>query len=82
MPCQAVGRLKEALLPLQALVTTQRVTHLAMTKSLEAISETVTNPKHPFPKVDNHVKKPSKHRYERRKVKEYLHLGQWGAEAT
>ena len=55
----------------------------AMTKSLEVITETVSNPKHPFRKVDNQPKKPLKHRYERRKIKEYLHLGDWVAgEAT
>jgi hypothetical protein len=48
-----------------------------MTKSLEVISEAVSNPKHPFRKVDNQPKKPLKHRYERRKIKEYLHLGEW-----
>jgi hypothetical protein len=47
----------------------------AMTKSLEVISETIRNPKHPFRKVDNQPKKSLKHRYERRKIKEYLHLG-------
>jgi hypothetical protein len=46
----------------------------AMTKSLEVIGEAIRNPKHPFPKVDNQPKKPLKHRYERRKIKEYLHL--------
>src|SRR5712664_3009999 len=55
----------------------------AMTKSLEVISEAVRNPKHPFRKVDNQPKKPQKHRYERRKIREYLHLGDWVAgEAT
>src|SRR5215470_3333979 len=55
----------------------------AMTKSLEVISEATRNPKHPFRKVDNQPKKPRKHRYERRKIKEYLHLGDWVAgEAT
>ena len=49
----------------------------AMTKSLEVISEAVRNPKHPFRKVENQPKKPLKHRYERRKIKEYLHLGDW-----
>ena len=49
----------------------------AMTKSLEVISEAIRNPKHPFRKVDNQPKKPLKHRYERRKIKEYLHLGDW-----
>ena len=48
-----------------------------MTKSLEVISEVVNDPKHPFRKVDNQPKKPQKHRYERRKIKEYLHLGDW-----
>jgi len=49
----------------------------AMTKSLEVMSEAVRNPKHPFRKVDNQPKKPLKHRYERRKIREYLHLGDW-----
>jgi hypothetical protein len=55
----------------------------AMTKSLEVISEAIRNPKHPFRKVDNQPKKPMKHRYERRKIREYLHLGDWvSGEAT
>ena len=55
----------------------------AMTKSLEAISEAIRNPKHPFRKIDNQPKKPLKHRYERRKIKAYLHLGEWEtSEAT
>jgi hypothetical protein len=49
----------------------------AMTKSLEVITEAVRNPKHPFRKVDNQPKKPLKHRYERRKIRAYLHLGDW-----
>ena len=48
-----------------------------MTKSLEVISEAIRNPKHPFPKVDNQPKKPLKHRYERRKIREYLHIAEW-----
>jgi hypothetical protein len=60
-----------------------KVLHQAMTKSLEVISEAVSNPKHPFRKVDNQPKKPQKHRYERRKIREYLHLGDWATgEAT
>ncbi len=47
-----------------------------MTKSLEVISEAIRNPKHPFRKLDNQPKKPLKHRYERRKIKEYLHLNE------
>jgi hypothetical protein len=51
-------------------------TNQDMTKSLEVISEAIRNPKHPFRKVDNQPKKPLKHRYERRKIKEYLHFGE------
>lgn len=49
----------------------------AMTKTFEVISEAIRNTKHPFRKADNRPKKPMKHRYERRKIKEYLHLGDW-----
>ena len=48
-----------------------------MTKTLEMINEAVRNPKYAFRKVINQPKKPLKHRYERRKIKEYLHLGDW-----
>jgi hypothetical protein len=47
---------------------------------LESISETVRNTKHPFRKTEHHPKKAMKNRYERRKIKEYLHLGDWLAE--
>jgi hypothetical protein len=52
----------------------------AMTRTLDVISEAVRNPKYPFRKADNQPKKALKHRYERRKIKEYLHLGDWLAE--
>ena len=45
-----------------------------MTKTLELTSEVIKHPKHPFPKLDNHPRKPGKHRYERRKVRACLHL--------
>jgi len=48
-----------------------------MTKTLDVISETIRNSKHPFRKADDRPKKAQKHRYERRKIKEYLHLGDW-----
>lgn len=51
-----------------------------MTKTLDAITEAVRNPKHAFRKADHHPTKPLKHRYERRKVREYLHLRGWLAE--
>jgi hypothetical protein len=48
-----------------------------MRKSFDAIKEVITNPKHPFRKTELQQKKALKHRYERRKIKEYLHLGDW-----
>jgi len=58
----------------------RRNTTRAMTKTFEVISEAIRNPKHPFRKADNRPKKPMKHRYERRKIREYLHLGDWQTE--
>jgi hypothetical protein len=49
----------------------------AMMKTLEVIGEAIRNPKHPFRKTEHQPKKALKNRYERRKIKEYLHLGDW-----
>ena len=78
------GLTKESLgVALHAWLNLNKETNQAMTKSLEVISEAIRNPKHPFRKVDNQPKKPLKHRYERRKIREYLHLGEWvSGEAT
>ena len=48
-----------------------------MCKTLEVISEAIRNPNHPFRKVENRPKKAQKNRYERRKIREYLHLADW-----
>ena len=48
-----------------------------MTKTLDVITEAIRSSKHPFSKTDNRPKKAHKHRYERRKIKEYLQLGDW-----
>lgn len=53
-----------------------------MTKSFAVITEAVRNPKHPFKKVDSQPKKEQKHRYERRKIRECLQLGDWVTEGT
>ena len=42
-----------------------------------SIEEIIRNPKHPFRKADDRPVKAQKHRYERRKVKEYIRLGDW-----
>lgn len=51
-----------------------------MLKTNETMFEAVRNPKHPFRKPEHHSKKSLKNRYERRKIKEYLHLGDWLSE--
>jgi hypothetical protein len=52
-----------------------------MTKSMiETISDAIRNTKHPFRKADSQPRKSLKNRYERRKIKEYLHLADWEAE--
>lgn len=51
-----------------------------MTKSIETMEEAIRNVKHPFRKAQHHSKKSLKNRHERRKIKEYLHLGDWLAE--
>lgn len=51
-----------------------------MNKTIDAIKEVINNPKYPFRKTDSVPKKAVKHRYERRKIKEYLHLGDWQTE--
>ncbi len=51
-----------------------------MTKTFEVITEALKSSKHPFRKADFRPKKAQKSRYERRKIKEYLHLTDWLAE--
>lgn len=53
-----------------------------MTKTLDLIAETVTNPKSAFRKITDRPKKAEKHRYERRKVREILKLGDWGEQGA
>jgi len=53
-----------------------------MMKTLEAMGEAIRNPKHPFRKTEHHTKKSHKNRHERRKIREYLQLGDWMAEET
>lgn len=48
-----------------------------MAKSTDIITEAIRNTKHPFRQVDDRPDKQKKHRYERRKVKEYMRQGDW-----
>jgi hypothetical protein len=52
----------------------------AMMKTIEAMGEAIRNPKHPFRKTQHHSKKSLKNRHERRKIREYLQLGDWMSE--
>lgn len=53
-----------------------------MSKTLDVIIETIRDPKHPFRKLEHQPKKALKNRYERRKIKEFLHLQEWQDEAA
>ena len=50
---------------------------LCMMKTLDMIAEAIRNRKHPFPQVADRPDKSHKNRYERRKIKQYIHLGNW-----
>lgn len=52
----------------------------AMIKTLEAITEVIRNPRPSFRQVDDRPQKAKKHRYERRKIKEIIRLGDWAQE--
>ncbi len=54
---------------------------VCMMKTLDMIAEVIRNRKHPFPQVADRPDKPHKNRYERRKIKQYIHLGNWAEEA-
>ncbi len=51
-----------------------------MTKTLNLIQDTVHSTKHPFRQADNRPAKAQKNRYERRKVREFLRLGDWASQ--
>lgn len=52
----------------------------AMSKTLDVIIETIRDPRHPFRKLGHQPKKALKNRYERRKIREFLHLPDWQTE--
>jgi hypothetical protein len=51
-----------------------------MKNTMEVIREAVRAQDHPFRKTDHHPKKSLKNRYERRKIKELIHLADWMSE--
>lgn len=48
-----------------------------MKKNLDAIHDTIRATNHPFRQTDSRPRKAQKHRYERRKVREFMRLGDW-----
>ena len=53
-----------------------------MMKTIEVIGEVIRNPKHPFRITEHHTYKSLMNRHERRKIREYLQLGDWMSEET
>jgi hypothetical protein len=53
---------------------------VAMSKTTDFLAEALRDSKHPFRAVGDRPKKPQKHRYERRKARECLKLGDWSAD--
>jgi hypothetical protein len=48
-----------------------------MTKTQDVINETIRDPKHSFRQISNCPGKPRKHRYERRKIREFIRAADW-----
>jgi hypothetical protein len=53
---------------------------MIMRKSLNLIAESLRTAQHPFRHVLDHPQKEQKHRYERRKVREYMRLVDWSGD--
>ena len=53
-----------------------------MIKTLDLITEVVSNTKNTFRKVVDRPRNAENHRYERRKVKEYLKIGDWAEQGA
>lgn len=51
-----------------------------MTKSLDVITDVIRTNKNSFRQLADRPDKPQKHRYERRKIKQYIQAGDWTGE--
>ncbi|HYE32276.1 MAG TPA: hypothetical protein VEH27_12665 [Methylomirabilota bacterium] len=47
-----------------------------MTKTIDLITEVIRT-KHPFKQLANRNDKPHKNRYERRRIRQMIHTGDW-----
>jgi hypothetical protein len=48
-----------------------------MTRTLDAVNDTLRSNKHPFRALANQPAKAKKNRYERRKIKEFIRVNDW-----
>jgi hypothetical protein len=53
-----------------------------MSKNNDLIAETLRDAKHPFRAVADRPRKAQKHRYERRKAREFLKSADWSSDAA
>lgn len=53
-----------------------------MSKIPDVMSDVIKNTKHPFRQVDDRPNKQRKNRYERRKVREIIRLGNWSEQTS
>lgn len=51
--------------------------NVLMKKNLDAIHDTLRASSHPFRQTDSRPRKAQKHRYERRKIRAFMKLGEW-----
>jgi len=51
-----------------------------MSNTIDLLNEVLRDTKHPFRAVVDRPRKSQKHRYERRKARECLRLGDWQAD--
>jgi hypothetical protein len=63
-----------------ALVPLQIERELSMTKTWNLIQESIRDSKNTLRQADNRPAKAKKNRYERRKIREVLRLGDWAGE--
>ena len=48
-----------------------------MPKPIDSLSDIIRNPRPPFRKAEDRPMKAQRHRYERRKIKGFIKLGDW-----
>lgn len=79
--CQSRQNPPRRLLALFPLAVESTKGNHSMSKSIDALTEIIRNPKHALRKADDRpVVKAQKHRYERRKVKEFIKQLSWAEE--